>query len=101
MKDLSFSSSSSTLAQKEEAVTMPQPGEQVEVVAASKPVIVARHHSSSLSKMKLPVVTEDVEEVEPAATTVSTTTPTATVQTLSVPQPVLTTAAADATATTT
>merc|ERR1712147_105558 len=33
--------------------------------------------------------------------TVSTTTPTATVQTLSVPQPVLTTAAADATATTT
>lgn len=102
MKDLSFSSSSSTLAQKEEeVVTMPQPGEQVEVVAASKPVIVARHHSSSLSKMKLPVVTEDVEEVEPAATTVSTTTPTATVQTLSVPQPVLTTAAADATATTT
>lgn len=101
MKDLSFSSSSSTLAQKEEeVVTMPQPGEQVEVVAASKPVIVARHHSSSLSKMKLPVVTEDVEEVEPAATTVSTTTPTATVQTLSVPQPVLTTAAADATATT-
>jgi hypothetical protein len=98
MKDLSFSSSSSTLAQKEEeVVTMPQPGEQVEVVAASKPVIVARHHSSSLSKMKLPVVTEDVEEVEPAATTVSTTTPTATVQTLSVPQPVLTTAAADAT----
>ncbi|CAL6337154.1 unnamed protein product [Bathycoccus prasinos] len=76
-------------------------GEQVEVVAASKPVIVARHHSSSLSKMKLPVVTEDVEEVEPAATTVSTTTPTATVQTLSVPQPVLSTAAADATATTT
>ena len=101
MKDLSFSSSSSTLAQKEEAVTMPQPGEQVEVVAASKPVIVARHHSSSLSKMKLPVVTEDVEEVEPAATTVSTTTPTATVQTLSVPQPVLSTAAADAAATTT
>jgi hypothetical protein len=102
MKDLSFSSSSSTLAQKEEeVVTMPQPGEQVEVVAASKPVIVARHHSSSLSKMKLPVVTEDVEEVEPAATTVSTTTPTATVQTLSVPQPVLTTAAADATATNT
>jgi hypothetical protein len=102
MKDLSFSSSSSTLAQKEEEVVrMPQPGEQVEVVAASKPVIVARHHSSSLSKMKLPVVTEDVEEVEPAATTVSTTTPTATVQTLSVPQPVLTTAAADATATTT
>jgi hypothetical protein len=102
MKDLSFSSSSSTLAQKEEeVVTMPQPGEQVEVVAASKPVIVARHHSSSLSKMKLPVVTEDVEEVEPAATTVSTTTPTATVQTLSVPQPVLTTAAADAIATTT
>lgn len=102
MKDLSFSSSSSTLAQKEEeVVTMLQPGEQVEVVAASKPVIVARHHSSSLSKMKLPVVTEDVEEVEPAATTVSTTTPTATVQTLSVPQPVLTTAAADATATTT
>ena len=102
MKDLSFSSSSSTLAQKEEeVVTVPQPGEQVEVVAASKPVIVARHHSSSLSKMKLPVVTEDVEEVEPAATTVSTTTPTATVQTLSVPQPVLTTAAADATATTT
>jgi hypothetical protein len=101
MKDLSFSSSSSTLAQKEEVVTMPQPGEQVEVVAASKPVIVARHHSSSLSKMKLPVVTEDVEEVEPAATTVSTTTPTATVQTLSVPQPVLSTAAADATATTT
>ena len=102
MKDLSFSSSSSTLAQKEEeVVTMPQPVEQVEVVAASKPVIVARHHSSSLSKMKLPVVTEDVEEVEPAATTVSTTTPTATVQTLSVPQPVLTTAAADATATTT
>jgi hypothetical protein len=97
MKDLSFSSSSSTLAQKEEeVVTMLQPGEQVEVVAASKPVIVARHHSSSLSKMKLPVVTEDVEEVEPAATTVSTTTPTATVQTLSVPQPVLTTAAADA-----
>ena len=97
MKDLSFSSSSSTLAQKEEeVVTMPQPGEQVEVVAASKPVIVARHHSSSLSKMKLPVVTEDVEEVEPAATTVSTTTPTATVQTLSVPQPVLSTAAADA-----
>merc|ERR1712205_22105 len=91
MKDLSFSSSSSTLAQKEEAVTMPQPGEQVEVVAASKPVIVARHHSSSLSKMKLPVVTEDVEEVEPAAT----------VQTLSVPQPVLSTAAADAAATTT
>jgi len=105
MKDLSFSSSSSTLAQKEEeVVTMPQPGEQVEVVAASKPVIVARHHSSSLSKMKLPVVTEDVEEVEPAATTVSTTTPTqstATAQTLSVPQPVLTTTAADATATTT
>ena len=102
MKDLSFSSSSSTLAQKEEeVVTVPQPGEQVEVVAASKPVIVARHHSSSLSKMKLPVVTEDVDEVEPAATTVSTTTPTATVQTLSVPQPVLTTAAADATATTT
>ena len=102
MKDLSFSSSSSTLAQKEEeVVTMLQPGEQVEVVAASKPVIVARHHSSSLSKMKLPVVTEDVEEVEPAATTVSTTTPTATVQTLSVPQPVLTTADADATATTT
>ena len=102
MKDLSFSSSSSTLAQKEEeVVTMPQPVEQVEVVAASKPVIVARHHSSSLSRMKLPVVTEDVEEVEPAATTVSTTTPTATVQTLSVPQPVLTTAAADATATTT
>ena len=102
MKDLSFSSSSSTLAQKEEeVVTMPQPVEQVEVVAASKPVIVARHHSSSLSKMKLPVVTEDVEEVEPAATTVSTTTPTATVQTLSVPQPLLTTAAADATATTT
>ena len=99
MKDLSFSSSSSTLAQKEEVVTMPQPGEQVEVVAASKPVIVARHHSSSLSKMKLPVVTED-EEVEPAAKTVSTTTPTATVQTLSVPQPVLTTAAADATTTT-
>ena len=64
-------------------------------------MIVARHHSSSLSKMKLPVVTEDVEEVEPAATTVSTTTPTATVQTLSVPQPVLSTAAADATATTT
>ena len=102
MKDLSFSSSSSTLAQKEEeVVTVPQPGEQVEVVAASKPVIVAQHHSSSLSKMKLPVVTEDVEEVEPAATTVSTTTPTATVQTLSVPQPVLTTADADATATTT
>jgi len=105
MNDLSFSSSSSTLAQKEEeVVTMPQPGEQVEVVAASKPVIVARHHSSSLSKMKLPVVTEDVEEVEPAATTVSTTTPTqstATAQTLSVPQPVLTTTAADATATTT
>jgi len=105
MKDLSFSSSSSTLAQKEEeVVTMPQPGEQVEVVAASKPVIVARHHSISLSKMKLPVVTEDVEEVEPAATTVSTTTPTqstATAQTLSVPQPVLTTTAADATATTT
>ena len=105
MKDLSFSSSPSTLAQKEEeVVTMPQPGEQVEVVAASKPVIVARHHSSSLSKMKLPVVTEDVEEVEPAATTVSTTTPTqstATAQTLSVPQPVLTTTAADATATTT
>ena len=102
MKDLSFSSSSSTLAQKEEeVVTMPQPVEQVEVVAASKPVIVARHHSSSLSKMKLPVVTEDVEEVEPAATTVSTTTPTATVQTLSVPQPVLSTAAADAAATTT
>jgi hypothetical protein len=102
MKDLSFSSSSSTLAQKEEdVVTMLQPGEQVEVVAASKPVIVARHHSSSLAKMKLPVVTEDVEEVERAATTVSTTTPTATVQTLSVPQPVLTTAAADATATTT
>ena len=105
MKDLSFSSSSSTLAQKEEeVVTMPQPGEQVEVVAASKPVIVARHHSSSLSKMKLPVVTEDVEEVEPAATTVSTTTPTqstATAQTLSVPQPILTTTAADATATTT
>ena len=101
MKDLSFSSSSSTLAQKEEVVTVPQPGEQVEVVAASKPVIVARHHSSSLSKMKLPVVTEDVEEVEPAATTVSTTTPTATAQTLSVPQPVLTTAAAATTATTT
>ena len=105
MKDLSFSSSPSTLAQKEEeVVTMPQPGEQVEVVAASKPVIVARHHSSSLSKMKLPVVTEDVEEVEPAATTVSTTTPTqstATSQTLSVPQPILTTTAADATATTT
>jgi len=105
MKDLSFSSSPSTLAQKEEeVVTMPQPGEQVEVVAASKPVIVARHHSSSLSKMKLPVVTEDVEEVEPAATTVSTTTPTqstATAQTLSVPQPILTTTAADATATTT
>merc|ERR1712216_220719 len=102
MKDLSFSSSSSTLAQKEEEVVrMPQPVEQVEVVAASKPVIVARQHSSSLSKMKLPVVTEDVEEVEPAATTVSTTTPTATVQTLSVPQPVLSTAAADAAATTT
>ena len=102
MKDLSFSSSSSTLAQKEEVVTVPQPGEQVEVVAASKPVIVARHHSSSLSKMKLPVVTEDVEEVEPAATTVSTTTPTqstTTAQTLSVPEPVLTTAAADATTT--
>ncbi|CAL6345390.1 unnamed protein product [Bathycoccus prasinos] len=109
MKDFSFSSSSSTLAQKEEDVvtmpqprTMPQPGEQVEVVAASKPVIVARHHSSSLSKMKLPVVTEDVEEVEPAATTVSTTTPTqstTTAQTLSVPEPVLTTAAADATTT--
>jgi hypothetical protein len=109
MKDFSFSSSSSTLAQKEEEVvtmpqprTMPQPGEQVEVVAASKPVIVARHHSSSLSKMKLPVVTEDVEEVEPAATTVSTTTPTqstTTAQTLSVPEPVLTTAAADATTT--
>ena len=103
MKDLSFSSSPSTLAQKEEeVVTMPQPGEQVEVVAASKPVIVARHHSSSLSKMKLPVVTEDVEEVEPAATTVSTTTPTqstTTAQTLSVPEPVLTTAAADATTT--
>ena len=34
MKDFSFSSSSSTLAQKEEeVVTMPQPGEQVEVVA--------------------------------------------------------------------
>ena len=102
MKDFSFSSSSSTLAQKEEVVTMPQPGEQVEVVAASKPVIVARHHSSSLSKMKLPVVTEDVEEVEPAATTVSTTTPTqstTTAQTLSVPEPVLSTAAADATTT--
>ncbi|CAL6332794.1 unnamed protein product [Bathycoccus prasinos] len=109
MKDFSFSSSSSTLAQKEEDVvtmpqprTMPQPGEQVEVVAASKPVIVARHHSSSLSKMQLPVVTEDVEEVEPAATTVSTTTPTqstTTAQTLSVPEPVLTTAAADATTT--
>ncbi|CAL6334747.1 unnamed protein product [Bathycoccus prasinos] len=109
MKDFSFSSSSSTLAQKEEEVvtmpqprTMPQPGEQVEVVAASKPVIVARHHSSSLSKMKLPVVTEDVEEVEPAATTVSTTTPTqstTTAQTLSVPESVLTTAAADATTT--
>ncbi|CAL6342824.1 unnamed protein product [Bathycoccus prasinos] len=109
MKDFSFSSSSSTLAQKEEEVvtmpqprTMPQPGEQVEVVAASKPVIVARHHSSSLSKMKLPVVTEDVEEVEPAAATVSTTTPTqstTTAQTLSVPEPVLTTAAADATTT--
>ncbi|CAL6343499.1 unnamed protein product [Bathycoccus prasinos] len=109
MKDFSFSSSSSTLAQKEEEVvtmpqprTLPQPGEQVEVVAASKPVIVARHHSSSLSKMKLPVVTEDVEEVEPAATTVSTTTPTqstTTAQTLSVPESVLTTAAADATTT--
>ena len=78
---------------------VPQPGEQVDVVTTSEPEIVAEHHSSSLSTMKLPVVTEEVDEVEPAEVesteaavpTTATTQSHATVQTLSVPRPVTTT----------
>ena len=78
---------------------VPQSGEQVDVITASEPEIVAEHHSSSLSTMKLPVVTEEVDEVEPAEVesaeaavpTTATTQSHATVQTLSVPRPVTTT----------
>ena len=87
----------SSVVSSETAV--PQPGEQVDVVTTSEPEIVAEHHSSSLSTMKLPVVTEEVDEVEPAEVesaeaavpTTATTQSHATVQTLSVPRPVTTT----------
>ena len=87
----------SSVVSSETAV--PQPGEQVDVVTTSEPEIVAGHHSSSLSTMKLPVVTEEVDEVEPAeiesaeaaVPTTATTQSHATVQTLSVPRPVTTT----------
>jgi hypothetical protein len=87
----------SSVVSSETAV--PQPGEQVDVVTASEPEIVAEHHSSSLSTMKLPVVTEEVDEVEPAEVesaeaavpTTATTQSHATVQSLSVPQQVTTT----------
>jgi len=87
----------SSVVSSETAV--PQPGEQVDVVTTSEPEIVAGHHFSSLSTMKLPVVTEEVDEVEPAeiesaeaaVPTTATTQSHATVQTLSVPRPVTTT----------
>ena len=87
----------SSVVSSETAV--PQPGEQVDVVTTSEPEIVAGHHFSSLSTMKLPVVTEEVDEVEPAEVesaeaavpTTATTQSHSTVQTLSVPRPVTTT----------
>jgi hypothetical protein len=87
----------SSVVSSETAV--PQPGEQVDVVTTSEPEIVAEHHFSSLSTMKLPVVTEEVDEVEPAEVesaeaavpTTATTQSHSTVQTLSVPRPVTTT----------
>ena len=71
MKDLSFSSSSSTLAQKEEAVTMPQPGEQVEVVAASNSSFAREYNDPpSVASYSAPsVIDARVADISPSGRT--------------------------------
>ena len=72
MKDLSFSSSSSTLAQKEEeVVTMPHPGEQVEVVAASNSSFAREYNDPpSVASYSAPsVIDARVADISPSGRT--------------------------------